>query len=161
MTGFHGTASRLKTCNQKWVSFACLCLFGSLGNRHLKRKKLSKKDKGPEIPSENLFPKLYLFAILPELELKITQSNKWQNSDLIFLRRHQQNIPGDVSKTTFKLTSSNCINLGFGKSTSCSVYISLNYFDANVERNAIENKVIASHCPCPKYISILWERGKK
>lgn len=38
--------------------------------------KKKKKDKGPEIPSENLFPELISLAAFPELELKITLSNR-------------------------------------------------------------------------------------
>lgn len=66
-----------------------------------------KKDKGPEIPSENLFPELISLAAFPELELKITLSNRWQSSDLILLWRHQQKIPGDVSEATFKPRAQN------------------------------------------------------
>lgn len=40
------------------------------------KKKKMKKDKGPEIPSENLFPELISLAAFPELELKITLSNR-------------------------------------------------------------------------------------
>lgn len=42
----------------------------------IKKKKKMKKDKGPEIPSENLFPELISLAAFPELELKITLSNR-------------------------------------------------------------------------------------
>lgn len=35
-----------------------------------KKKKKYEKDKGPEIPSENLFPELYLFGCLSRIRVE-------------------------------------------------------------------------------------------